>query len=85
MVGRSMLVYFASVGYVLMHALRRLGLAGTELERAQCNTIRVWLLKIGARVRTSVRRVAVSLSEAFPLQVLFARMAAPDCEVGEHS
>ena len=67
-------LYFASVGHVLMHALRRLGLVGTELERAQCDTVRVRLLKIGVRVRTSVRRVVVSLSEAFPLQQLFARV-----------
>jgi hypothetical protein len=67
-------LYFASVGYVLMHALRRLGLRGTELERAQCETIRLRLLKIGARVATSVRRIVVSLSEAFPLQALFARV-----------
>lgn len=65
-------LYFASIAYTLMHALRRLGLKGTELERAQCGTIRLRLLKIGARVTTSVRRIVVSLSEAFPLQQLFA-------------
>ncbi|HZL98683.1 MAG TPA: IS1380 family transposase [Planctomycetota bacterium] len=74
MAANQVRLYFASVGYVLMHALRRLGLVGTELERAQCDTIRVRLLKIGARVKTSVRRVVVSLSEAFPLQELFARV-----------
>ena len=66
-------LYFASIGYTLMHALRRLALRSTELERAQCDTIRVRLLKIGARVTTSVRRVVVSLSQAFPLQDVFAR------------
>jgi len=65
-------LYFASVAYTLLAALRRLGLKGTELEHAQCATIRVRLLKIGAQVRVSVRRVWVSLSEAFPLQDLFA-------------
>ena len=74
MAANQVRLYFASVGYVLMHALRRLGLAGTELERAQCDTNSVRLLKIGARVKTSVRRVVVSLSEAFPLQELFARV-----------
>jgi Transposase DDE domain group 1 len=74
MAANQVRLYFASVGYVLMHGLRRLGLVGTELERAQCDTIRVRLLKIGARVKTSVRRVVVSLSEAFPLQQLFARV-----------
>ena len=63
---------FASIGYTLMHALRRLGLSGTGLERAQCGTIRTRLLKIGARIKVSVRRVWISLSEAFPLQDVFA-------------
>lgn len=67
-------LYFASIGYTLMHALRRLGLEGTTLERAQCGTIRLRLLKIGAQIKVSVRRVWVALSEAFPLQELFARV-----------
>jgi hypothetical protein len=66
--------YFASAGYVLMHAMGRLGLEGTELERAPCASIRLRLLEIGARVATSVRRAMVSLSGAFPLQALFARV-----------
>jgi hypothetical protein len=74
-------LYFASIGYTLLHALRRLGLAGSDLARAQCDTIRTRLLKIGARVRVSVRRVWISLSEAFPLQEIFAhaldRLRAP--------
>jgi hypothetical protein len=65
-------LYFASIGYTLMHALRRLGLEGTALEHAQCGTIRLKLLKIGAQIKVSVRRVWVALSEAFPLQELFA-------------
>jgi hypothetical protein len=69
-------LYFASIAYTLMQALRRLGLAGTELERAQCGTIRSRLLKIGAQVRISVRRVWLALSQAFPLQDLFARVLA---------
>jgi hypothetical protein len=64
-------LYFASIGYTLMHALCRLGLEGTALARAQCGTIRVKLLKFGAQIRVSVRRVWVALSEAFPLQELF--------------
>ena len=50
-------LYFASFAYLLMHGLRRLGLAGTAHARAQCTTIRLKLLKIGARVRISVRKV----------------------------
>jgi hypothetical protein len=69
-------LYFASIAYTLMHALRRLGLAGTELERAQCGTIRLRLLKIGAQVRISVRRVWLALSQAFPLQQLFLQILA---------
>lgn len=69
-------LYFASIAYTLMAALRRLGLEGTELARAQCETIRLKLLKIGAQVRVSVRRVVLALSQAFPLQELFARVLA---------
>lgn len=69
-------LYFASISYTLMHALRRIGLAGTELARAQCGTIRLRLLKIGTQVRFSVRRVVLALSQAFPLQQLFAQVLA---------
>lgn len=69
-------LYFASIAYTLMHALRRLGLRGTELERAQCGTIRLRLLKIGAQVRISVRRVRLALSQAFPMQELLAQVLA---------
>jgi hypothetical protein len=69
-------LYFASIAYTLMHALRRIGLAGTDLERAQCGTIRLKLLKIGTQVRVSVRRVVLALSQAFPLQQLFAQALA---------
>jgi len=64
----------SSVAYVLMQMLRRAGLAGTEMERAQCGTIRVKLLKIGARVKVTVRRIWVAMSSAYPYQDLFARI-----------
>ena len=57
-------LYFSSMAYVLLHTLRRMALAGTELERAQCGTIRRKLLKIGAQVRVTVRKIWVSLAEA---------------------
>jgi Transposase DDE domain group 1 len=57
-------LYFSTVAYLLMQALRRLGLAGTELAKAQCNTVRLKLLKIGAQIRITVRKVWVSLSTA---------------------
>ncbi len=64
----------ATVAYVLMRALRQYGLAETDLAGAQCDTIRVKLLKIGALVRVTVRKVWVSLSEAYPLREVFARI-----------
>lgn len=63
---------FSSVAYLLINELRRLGLAGTELARAQCGTIRLKLLKIGARVQVTVRRIVVSLASGCPYQDLFA-------------
>jgi hypothetical protein len=62
---------FSSAAYILMDGLRRLGLQGTELARARCDTIRLKLLKIGALIAVSVRRVVVALSSAHPLQQLF--------------
>ena len=59
-------LYFASFAYVLMHGLRRLGLAGTQLANAQCTTIRLKLLKIGARMKITVRKVWLAFSESYP-------------------
>ena len=67
-------LYFASFAYVLMHGLRRLGLAGTQLANAQCNTIRLKLLKIGARLRITVRKVWVSFSESWPYRKDFEQI-----------
>jgi hypothetical protein len=64
----------ATVASVLLRALREYGLAQTELAPAQCDTIRVKLLKIGAVIRVSVRRVLVSLSEAYPLRDVFVQV-----------
>jgi len=61
-------LWLASAAYVLMHALRRIGLAGTALAHACANTIRLQLLKIGAVVTVSVRRVTLAMSEACPSQ-----------------
>lgn len=69
-------LYFSTVAYVVLRSLREFGLKDTPLAKAQADTIRVKLLKIGARVRVSVRRVVVSLSEAYPCQELFARVWA---------
>ena len=61
-------LWLASAAYVLMHTLRRVGLVGTALARACANTIRLKLLKIGAVVTVSVRRVRLAMSEASPNQ-----------------
>ena len=67
---------FSAAAYVLLHGLRRLGLQGTELARAQATTIRLRLLKIGARVRVTARKVWLSLASSYPLQPLFAQVWA---------
>ena len=64
-------LYLSTVAYQLMQALRRLGLAGTELAKAQCNTVRLKLLKIGAQIRITVRKIWVSLSTGYPYLELF--------------
>jgi hypothetical protein len=67
-------LWLASLAYVLIQALRRFGLEGTQLERAQAGTIRTRLLKIGAVITVSVRRVFVAFSEATPMRYLMARI-----------
>jgi hypothetical protein len=69
-------LYFSSAAYVLMQALRRLGLEGTELAQAQCATLRLKLLKIGAQIRVTVRRVWISLAEGYAYTALFAQVYA---------
>jgi len=64
--------YLSAAAYVLVEALRRLALKGTEMAQAQVNTIRLRLLKIGAWVRWTARRVSVSMADAYPWQSLFA-------------
>ena len=69
-------LYFSSIAYVLLKTLRRVALSGTEWEKAQCGTIRRKLLKIGAQVRVTVRKVWISLSAGYPHAALFARVLA---------
>jgi hypothetical protein len=64
-------LYFSSIAYLLMQALRRLGLQGTEMVAAQCNTIRLKLLKVGAQVKVTVRKVWISLAGGYPYVDLF--------------
>ena len=74
-------LWFSTFAYTLLSELRRLGLAGTTWARAQCGTIRLKLLKIGAQVRLSVRRLWISLSSAYPWKANFydalAKLRAP--------
>ena len=74
MKGNQLRLYFSALAYTLMEALRRLGLKGTEWAQAQVDTIRLKLLKIGAIVRISVRRVLLQLSSAYPWKDLYARV-----------
>lgn len=71
----------STFAYVLMDSLRRDYLKGTELETAQCNTIRLKLFKVAARVKVTVRRVWFHLSSSYPYQALFQTLSsrlAPD-------
>jgi hypothetical protein len=65
-------LWFASIAYVLLCALRRIGLAHTQFADATCGTIRLRLLKIGALVRISVRRIKLAMASAYPWQDEFA-------------
>jgi Transposase DDE domain group 1 len=67
-------LYFSTVAYVVMRALREFGLHDTDLAAAQCDTIRLKLLKIGAVIRVTVRKVWLSLSEAYPFQETFRKV-----------
>jgi Transposase DDE domain group 1 len=61
-------LWFASFAYVLLEALRRIGLRHTQFATATCGTIRLKLLKIGAQVRLSVRRIKIAMASACPYQ-----------------
>jgi len=64
-------LWFSSVAYLLMHELRQQALGGGELARAQCHSIRTKLLKIGARVVVSTRRIVVHLASGYPYKELY--------------
>ena len=61
-------LWFASFAYLLLDALRRIGLRHTQFAAATCGTIRLKLLKIGAQVRLSVRRIKIAMASACPYQ-----------------
>jgi Transposase DDE domain group 1 len=70
----QMRLYLSAMAYVLVSGLRRVGLKGTELAQAQVSTIRIKLLKIGAQIRVSVRKVWVSMASSYPLQGMFQQV-----------
>jgi Transposase DDE domain group 1 len=72
-------LYFSSIAYVLLQMLRRLGLEGTELAKAQCSTIRLKVLKIGALIRITVRKVWISLAGGYPYVTLFQQVYEKLC------
>jgi len=74
--GNQLRLWFSSIAYVLMEALRRRALRGTKMAKAQVWTIREHLLRVGALVKVSVRRVLISLSSGFPKQDLFRQATA---------
>jgi len=72
----QMRLYLSAMAYILVSGLRRLGLQGTELAEAQVSTIRTKLLKIGAQIRVTVRKVWVSLASSYPWQGLYGQVWA---------
>jgi hypothetical protein len=67
-------VLLSAAAYILMDTLRRQGLADTELANAQAGTIRTKLLKIGARIVWSVRRIVIHLAGGYPFKEIFVRV-----------
>jgi Transposase DDE domain group 1 len=72
-------LYFSAIAYALLQMLRRLGLEGTELAKAQCSSIRLKVLKIGALIRITVRKVWVSLAGGYPYVTLFRQVYEKLC------
>jgi hypothetical protein len=70
----QMRLYLSAMAYILVHGLRRVGLKATELAQAQVSTIRIKLLKIGAQIRVTVRKVWVSMASSYPWQDLYQQV-----------
>jgi hypothetical protein len=70
----QMRLYLSAAAYILVSGLRRLGLKATELAQAQVSTIRTKLLKIGAQIRVTVRKVWVSMASSYPWQALYQQV-----------
>ena len=72
----QMRVYVSAMAYILVSGLRRLGLQGTELAQAQVSTIRTKLLKIGAQIRVTVRKIWISMASSYPWQSVYQQVWA---------
>jgi hypothetical protein len=70
----QMRLYLSAMAYILVSGLRRLGLKATALAQAQVSTIRTKLLKIGAQIRVTVRKVWVSMASSYPWQDLYQQV-----------
>ena len=69
-------LYLSAMAYVLVSGLRRMGLKATELAQAQVSTIRTKLLKIGAQIRVTVRKIWISMASSYPWQDLYRQVWA---------
>jgi hypothetical protein len=69
-------LYLSTMAYILVSGLRRLGLKATALADAQASTIRTKLLKIGAQIRVTARKVWVSMASGYPWQDLYQQVWA---------
>ena len=67
-------LYLSSIAYVLMSTMSQIGPAELPFERAQCSTIRLKLLKVGALVRITVRKIRVSFSQSYPYREQFLKV-----------
>lgn len=72
--GNQMRLYLSAMAYILVSGLRRIGLKGTELAEAQVATIRTKVLKIGAQIRVTVRKVWISMASSYPWQGLYRQV-----------
>ena len=69
-------LWFASMAYALVCALRRIGLSHTDFAEETCGTIRLKFLKVGALVRVSVRRIKVAMASGCPIAATWGLAAA---------
>jgi hypothetical protein len=70
----QMRLYLSAMAYLLISGLRRLGLKATDLAGAQVSTIRTKLLRIGAQIRVTMRKVWVSMASSYPWQSLYQQV-----------